>query len=38
MVRALALGRRVAVNLNRALGYTLAIHLPIAVLGLLPLV
>jgi len=38
LVRALALGRRVAVNLNRALGYTLAIHLPIAVLGLLPLV
>ena len=38
LVRALALGRRVAVNLNRALGYTLAIHIPIAVLGLLPLV
>jgi Ca2+-transporting ATPase len=38
LVRALALGRRVAVNLNRALGYTLAIHVPIAVLGLLPLV
>jgi Ca2+-transporting ATPase len=38
LVRALGLGRRVAVNLNRALGYTLAIHIPIAVLGLLPLV
>jgi len=37
LVRALGLGRRVAVNLNRALGYTLAIHIPIAVLGLLPL-
>ncbi len=37
LIRALALGRRIAVNLNRALGYTLAIHLPIAVLGLLPL-
>ena len=33
----LALGRRVDANLHRALGYTLAIHLPIAALGLVPL-
>ena len=38
LVRALALGRRVDANLHRALGYTLAIHLPIAALGLVPLV
>ncbi|MFZ0408307.1 MAG: HAD-IC family P-type ATPase [Cyanobium sp.] len=37
LVGALALGRRVDSNLHRALGYTLAIHLPIAALGLLPL-
>ena len=38
LVAALAVGRRVEANLHRALGYTLAIHLPIAALGLLPLV
>jgi Ca2+-transporting ATPase len=37
LVAALAVGRRVEANLHRALGYTLAIHLPIAALGLLPL-
>ncbi|KEF42421.1 MAG: ATPase [Cyanobium sp. CACIAM 14] len=37
LVRALELGRRVDANLHLALGYTLAIHLPIATLGLLPL-
>jgi len=37
LVGALALGRRVDTNLHRALGYTLAIHLPIAALGLVPL-
>jgi P-type Ca2+ transporter type 2C len=37
LVQALELGRRVDANLHRALGYTLAIHLPIAALGLLPL-
>ncbi|MCP9816748.1 HAD-IC family P-type ATPase [Synechococcus sp. GreenBA-s] len=37
LVQALALGRRVDANLHRALGYTLAVHLPIAVLGLVPL-
>jgi Ca2+-transporting ATPase len=37
LVAAIALGRRVEANLQRALAYTLAIHLPIAVLGLLPL-
>ncbi|MEI6032236.1 MAG: cation-translocating P-type ATPase [Synechococcaceae cyanobacterium ELA739] len=37
LVAALALGRRIDSNLHRALGYTLAIHLPIAALGLLPL-
>ena len=37
LVGALALGRRVEANLRRALGYTLAIHLPIAALGLVPL-
>ncbi len=37
LVRALELGRRVAANLHRALGYTLAVHLPIAALSLLPL-
>jgi Ca2+-transporting ATPase len=37
--RALAeLARRVEANLRRALGYTLAIHLPIVTLSLLPLV
>jgi len=33
----LELGRRVDANLHRALGYTLAIHLPIAALSLVPL-
>ncbi len=37
LVQALELGRRVDANLHRALGYTLAIHLPIAALGLMPL-
>jgi Ca2+-transporting ATPase len=37
LVRALEIGRRVDANLHRALGYTLAIHLPIAALGLVPL-
>ncbi len=37
LVAALELGRRVDANLHRALGYTLAIHLPIAALGLVPL-
>ena len=37
LVQALAIGRRIDVNLHRALGYTLAIHLPIATLSLLPL-
>ncbi len=37
LVQALELGRRVEANLHRALGYTLAIHLPIAALGLVPL-
>ncbi|MCT0214393.1 HAD-IC family P-type ATPase [Synechococcus sp. CS-1324] len=37
LVGALELGRRVDANLHRALGYTLAIHLPIAALGLVPL-
>jgi Ca2+-transporting ATPase len=37
LVTALALGRRVDANLQRALAYTLAIHLPIALLALLPL-
>lgn len=37
LVLALELGRRVDANLHRALGYTLAIHLPIAALGLIPL-
>lgn len=37
LVQALALGRRVDANLQRALAYTLAIHLPIAALALLPL-
>ncbi|WP_216907008.1 HAD-IC family P-type ATPase [Synechococcus sp. CCY 0621] len=37
LVQALELGRRVDANLHRALGYTLAIHLPIAALGLVPL-
>jgi len=37
LVEALALGRRIETNLQRALGYTLAIHLPIASLTLLPL-
>ncbi|MEB3321673.1 MAG: HAD-IC family P-type ATPase [Synechococcaceae cyanobacterium] len=37
LVGALELGRRVDANLHRALGYTLAIHLPIAVLGIVPL-
>jgi Ca2+-transporting ATPase len=38
LVEALALGRRIEANLHRALGYTLAIHLPIASLSMLPLV
>jgi Ca2+-transporting ATPase len=37
LVEALALGRRIEANLHRALGYTLAIHLPIACLTVLPL-
>ena len=37
LVAALALGRRVDANLQRALAYTLAIHLPIATLALVPL-
>jgi Ca2+-transporting ATPase len=37
LVEALALGRRIEANLQRALGYTLAIHLPIVVLSLVPL-
>ena len=38
VVGAVPLGRRIEANLHRALGYTLAIHLPIAVLSSLPLV
>ena len=37
LVQAIALGRRIEANLHRALGYTLAIHLPIAAISLLPL-
>ena len=37
LVQAIALGRRIESNLHRALGYTLAIHLPIAAVSLLPL-
>ena len=37
LVEAIALGRRIDDNLHRALGYTLAIHLPIAAISLLPL-
>ena len=37
LVEALALGRRIAANLQRALGYALAIHLPIAALTLVAL-
>lgn len=37
LVQAIALGRRIEDNLHRALGYTLAIHLPIAAVSLLPL-
>jgi Ca2+-transporting ATPase len=37
LVAALALGRRIEANLQGALGYILAIHLPIATLSLLPL-
>jgi Ca2+-transporting ATPase len=37
LVAALELGRRVDANLHRALGYTLAVHLPIAALSLVPL-
>ncbi|MFN9628893.1 MAG: cation-translocating P-type ATPase [Cyanobacteriota bacterium] len=37
LVEALGLARRVEANLRRALGYTLAIHLPIVTLSLLPL-
>ena len=37
LVEAIALGRRIEANLHRALGYTLAIHLPIAAVSLLPL-
>jgi Ca2+-transporting ATPase len=37
LVAALELGRRVDANLHRDLGYTLAIHLPIAALSLVPL-
>jgi len=38
LVGALGMARRVEANLHRALGYTLAIHLPIATLSLIPLV
>ena len=38
LVEALAMGRRVYANLRRALAYTLSVHLPIAALGLVPLV
>jgi Ca2+-transporting ATPase len=37
LVEAIALGRRVEANLQRALTYTLAIHLPIVLLALVPL-
>ena len=37
LVGALAMARRVEANLHRALGYTLAIHLPIVTLSLIPL-
>jgi Ca2+-transporting ATPase len=37
LVKAIGLGRRIEANLHRALGYTLAIHLPIAAVSLLPL-
>ena len=37
LVRALAMGRRIDSNLHRALAYTLAIHLPITALSLMPL-
>ena len=37
LVKAIAMGRRIEANLHRALGYTLAIHLPIAAVSLLPL-
>jgi len=37
LVEALALGRRIEANLQRALGYTLAIHLPVVALTLLTL-
>ena len=37
LVGAIALGRRIEANLHRALGYALAIHLPIAAVSLLPL-
>ena len=37
LVGALGLARRVEANLRRALGYTLAIHLPIVTLSLIPL-
>ncbi len=37
LVQAIALGRRIEANLRRALGYTLAVHLPIAAVSLLPL-
>ena len=37
LVEAIALGRRVDANLHRALAYTLAIHLPIVLLALVPL-
>ncbi|WP_398335059.1 cation-translocating P-type ATPase [Vulcanococcus sp.] len=37
LVAAVALGRRIAANLHRALAYTLSIHLPIAALSLMAL-
>jgi Ca2+-transporting ATPase len=37
LVEAIALGRRIEANLHKALGYTMAIHLPIAAVSLLPL-
>lgn len=37
LVEALGMARRVEANLHKALGYTLAIHLPIVTLSLIPL-
>src|SRR6185312_9614603 len=38
IVRAIRLGRRIYDNLRKAMGYILAIHLPIAGLALLPII